>query len=64
MPRHDWRDDELMSRERGNLGYDRDRGYRGFDDRDRGAYFDRDREEPSSRRRRTGGWGSLLADES
>jgi sporulation protein YlmC with PRC-barrel domain len=64
MPRHDWRDDELMSRERGNLGYDRDRGYRGFDDRDRGAFFDRDREEPSSRRRRTGGWGSLLADES
>ena len=54
MPRHDWRDDELMSRERDNLGYDRDRG----------AFFDRDREEPSSRRRRAGGWGSLLADES
>ena len=64
MPRHDWRDDELMSRERGDFGYARDRGYRDYEDRDRGAFFGGDRGELSARRRRTGGWGSLLGDES
>ncbi|HJR83665.1 MAG TPA: PRC-barrel domain-containing protein [Sphingomicrobium sp.] len=65
MPRHEWRDDELMSRERGDMGYGRDRGYRDFDDRDRGAFFGGDRGELSARRRRSrGGWGSLLSDES
>ena len=51
MPRQDWRDDELISR---------DREYRDFENRDRGAFFGNDR----SRRRRTSGWGSLLDDES
>ena len=50
MPRQDWRDDELISR---------DRRYRDFEDRDRGALFGSDRGQ-----RRTGGWGSLLGDES
>lgn len=61
MPRHDRRDDELMSRDRGDLGYGRDR-YREFEDRDRGAFFGGDFVEPG--RRRTGGWGGLLSDES
>ena len=51
MPRHDWRDDDLMSRER-------DSDY--LRDRDSGAFFG-DRRELSNRRR--GSW-SLLGDES
>ena len=51
MPRQDWRDDELISR---------DREYRDFESRDRGALFGNDR----GRRRRTSGWGSVLDDES
>ena len=50
MPRHDWRDDETMSRDR----------YRDFDDRDDGAFFG-DRE---PRGRRSSGWGRLIDDES
>jgi hypothetical protein len=51
MPRQDRRDDELISR---------DRRYREFDDRDRGAFFGNDR---GNGRRRRMGWGSLLDDE-
>ena len=57
MPRQD---DELMGRDRSDT-YSRDQ-YRDFEDRDRGALFGGDRGE--MRRRRTGGWGSLLNDES
>ena len=51
MPRHDWRDDETMGRDR----------YRDYEERDRGAFFG-DRGELSSRRRRS--WGDVLDDES
>ena len=61
MPRHDWRDDETMSRDQSDIRYGRDR-YRDFEDRGRGAFFGSDRGEPGSRRRR--GWSSMLADES
>ena len=65
MPRHEWRDDELMGRDRAEMGYGRDRGYRDFEDRDRGAFFGGERGELSARRGRArGGWGSLLGDES
>ena len=68
MPRQDWRsDDDFMTR-------DRERGYRDFDPREprsgdyersgRGALFGGDRSELRMRRGRTGGWGSLLSDES
>ena len=60
MPRHDWRDDDTMSRDRNELSYGRDRGYRDYEARGRGAFFGNDRE-PGSRRRR--GWTSMLADE-
>jgi sporulation protein YlmC with PRC-barrel domain len=57
MPRQDWRDDDYMTRAR---------DYRDYDERARGhdrAFFGGDRDE-SSIRRRSGGWGSLLGDES
>lgn len=63
MPRHDrYHEEELMSRERGQ---------RDFDERDRGAMFDRDRDfdrderEPGREqgRGRSGGFESLLSDE-
>jgi hypothetical protein len=60
MPRHDWRDDDLMSRDR---RYN-ERGYRDYEDRDRGAFFSGNRGESRARRGRNGGWGSLLSDES
>lgn len=63
MPRHEWRDDDLMSHDRNDMGYGRDRGYRDYEDRDRGAFFGGDRNELSARRR-GGGWGGLLGDES
>lgn len=50
MPRHDWRDDDLMSRER---------SFRDYEDRDSGAFFGGDRDELRMRRRR-----GLLSDES
>jgi sporulation protein YlmC with PRC-barrel domain len=56
MPRHDWRDDDLMSR-------DRDSDYRSDYGRDSGAFFGGDRRELSARRR-GGGWGSMFGDES
>lgn len=68
MPRHDWHDDDFMTRERSDRGYrdfaERDRDYGDFENRDRGALFGGDRGELSMRRRRAGGWGSLLNDES
>ena len=64
MPRHEWRDDETMSRDRGDSRFGRDRGDRDFEDRRSGAFFGGDQGELSTRRRRTGGWGSLLGDES
>lgn len=63
MPRHDWRDDETMSRDHGDNRYGRDR-YRDFEDRGRRAFFGGDRGESGSRRRRPGGWGRMLEDES
>ena len=54
MPRHDWRDDETMSRERGEMAYGRNRGYRDFEDRDGGAFLGGDRGELRARRRRMG----------
>jgi sporulation protein YlmC with PRC-barrel domain len=61
MPRHDWHDDnDLMSRERSDYDYGRERGYRDFEDRDSGAFFGGDRSELSMRRRRSG----LISDES
>jgi sporulation protein YlmC with PRC-barrel domain len=51
MPRHDWRDDDVMSRER---------PYRDYEDRDRGSFFGGDRDELRMRRRE----GGLLHDES
>ena len=60
MPRHDWRDDETMSRDQ---TYRRDRDYRDYEDRDRRAFFG-DRRDEGGRRGRMGGWGSLLNDES
>lgn len=63
MPRHDWRDDETMSRDRSDASYGRHRN-RDFEDRGRGAFFRGDRGEPGSRRSRSGGWGSMLSDES
>jgi sporulation protein YlmC with PRC-barrel domain len=59
MPRHD---EDLMSRDRGDMGHGRERRYRDYEDRDRGAFFS-DRGEPSMRRRK-GGWPGLLGDES
>lgn len=57
MPRHDWREGDSMTRERGNRDFDeRERGYGGYD-RDRGAFFESDRD-PGMRRR------SLMRDES
>ena len=56
MPRHEWRDDDLISRERGESEY---RGERSS--RDQGAFFGDDRRRL---RRSHGGWGSLLDDES
>jgi hypothetical protein len=61
MPRHDWRDGELMSRDQ--RGYRRDRDYRDFEHRDRRAFFPDDRRDEDGRRARMGGWGSLLSDE-
>lgn len=57
MPRHDWFDDDTMSRD---VDYDDARRERDYDDR--GAMFGRDRMDRSERSR--GGWGSLLGDES
>ena len=54
MPRHDWRDDDTMSR---------DRGYSDYDDRGRSGAFFRDDRGPQMRNR-SGGWGSLMGDES
>jgi len=51
MPRHDWRDDDTMSR---------DRGFGDYDDRS-GAFFGDDR---GPRARRRSGWSSLMGDES
>ena len=48
MPRHEWRDDDLRSRDRSEMGYRRDRDYRD-EDRDRGAFFGGDRNELSAR---------------
>ena len=62
MPRHDWNDDETMSRDRGewrSRDYgrrDREHSYR---DQDRGAFFDRDDERG---RGRIGGWGGMRSD--
>jgi sporulation protein YlmC with PRC-barrel domain len=64
MPRHDWRDDDLMSRDRGDMGYGRDRGFRDYEDRDRGAFFGGDRDGRDGHRSRRGGWGAMLGDES
>ena len=63
MPRHDWRDDDTMSRDRRDYDYRGDRNFRDFGDRDpdRGAFFSDDR---GPRMRRRSGWGSLLGDES
>ena len=59
MPRHDWRhDDDLMSRERSERRFMDDRGF----ERDRGAFFGRDRER-DYRRAPIGGWGGLMGDE-
>jgi len=59
MPRHDWFDDDTMSRE----DMRRERQYRDYDDR--GAMFDRERDRSDRRsRERIGGWGSLFGDES
>jgi sporulation protein YlmC with PRC-barrel domain len=72
MPRHDWRDDEMMTRERSDWrsrderGYGREHGFGGRDrdfDRDRGAFFGRDRDEDRGHRRPIGGWGGLMGDE-
>jgi|KBSMisStaDraftv2_1062788.scaffolds.fasta_scaffold618593_1 sporulation protein YlmC with PRC-barrel domain len=56
MPRQDWREDDLISSERGDMGYDREPGYRDFQNRDRGAFFDEGRPGKS-------GWRDLLDDE-
>jgi len=56
MPRHDWRDDELMIRDRSDVDYGRGRNYRDFEDRNRGAFFGGDREFSARR--------GLLGDES
>jgi len=63
MPRHDRRDDDLMSRDRSGMSYGRERGYRDYEDRDRGAFFGGDRGELSARGPRSG-WGGLIGDES
>jgi sporulation protein YlmC with PRC-barrel domain len=63
MPRHEWHDSDHMTRER-DYGdrRERSRDY-DYEGRDRGAFFSGDRDEPRSRRR-MGGWGGLLGDES
>ena len=62
MPRQDWRDDDFTMRERDYRDSpERARGY-DYDRPDRGAFFG-DRDELRMRRR-SGGWGSLLGDES
>ena len=60
MPRHDRFQDDLMSRERPA------RGYREYEDRDRGSAFDEPygRQGQDRSRGRVGGWGSLIEDES
>ena len=58
MPRHDWRDDDLMSRDRSP-----DSGYSDYEDRDRGGFFGGDQRELSMRQRRSG-WGDMMRDES
>ena len=77
MPRHDWFDDDTMSRDRNDMrergqrdygasGYGRrERGPSGYESRDRGAFFDRDRErsDRDNDRGRIGGWGGLMGDE-
>lgn len=68
MPRHDWRDDDdFMTRERRERGYQEFEGrggdYGGRDREDRGSFFRRGGES-GTYRGRTGGWGSLLDDES
>ena len=75
MPRHDWFDDDTMSRDRsyGRHDEDRDRREHGFGehhDRDRGAMFDRNRDNDRGRdwdrsgdRNRIGGWGGLMGED-
>ena len=63
MPRQDWRDEDFMTRERDYRDFpERDRSYE-YDRPDRGTMFASDRDE-SRMRRRSGGWGGLLGDES
>ena len=62
MPRHDRFDDELMSRNRDRMEH----RYGDRDDRDSRAFFSERyrRDDREYGRGRTGGWGSLLDDES
>lgn len=66
MPRHDWFDDDTMSRERSDYGM-RERNVRDYEDRDRQPMFGRDRDryrdDDRTRNRPTGGWGGLMGDD-